>query len=181
MEHLNASGYDTDKWPELLQSYEQVFRPLVHRDLVLLELGVHRGGSLKLWRDYFARGRIVGLDSELIQVADSTGRIRLYQGSQDDTSLLDRLARAEAPNGFDIIIDDASHIGHLTRTSFWHLFIHQLKPGGYYAIEDWGTGYWGSWPDGHDYAWASDSPLREDWRPRMSLQESSHARISKPP
>ena len=38
MEHLNASGYDTDKWPELLRSYEEVFRPLVDRDLVLLEL-----------------------------------------------------------------------------------------------------------------------------------------------
>ena len=170
---LDASGYDTDKWPELLQSYEEAFSPFVDQDVVLLELGVHRGGSLKLWRDYFIRGRIIGLDTERCQIDDPTGRIRVYHGSQDDIALLDRLARTEAPNGFDIIIDDASHVGHLTRTSFWHLFTHQLKPGGYYAIEDWETGYWGSWRDGHDYAWAPDSPLREDWRPRASPPEST--------
>jgi hypothetical protein len=45
-----------------------------------------------------------------------------------------------APEGFDIIIDDASHIGELTKTAFWHLFDNHLKPNGLYAIEDWGTG-----------------------------------------
>jgi hypothetical protein len=53
-----------------------------------------------------------------------------------------------APDGFDIIIDDASHIGELTKTTFWHLFHHHLKPGGLYAIEDWGTGYFDDFPDG---------------------------------
>jgi hypothetical protein len=53
-----------------------------------------------------------------------------------------------APDGFDIIIDDASHIGELTKTTFWHLFHHHLKPGGLYAIEDWGTGYLDDFPDG---------------------------------
>src|SRR5438309_8699047 len=50
-----------------------------------------------------------------------------------------------APEGFDVIIDDCSHIGELTRISFWHLFEHHLKPGGLYVIEDWSTGYWDSW------------------------------------
>lgn len=53
-----------------------------------------------------------------------------------------------APEGFDIIIDDASHIGELTRIAFWHLFDNHLKPGGLYVIEDRGTGYWDDWPDG---------------------------------
>jgi hypothetical protein len=47
-----------------------------------------------------------------------------------------------------VIIDDCSHIGALSRISFWHLFERHLKRGGIYAIEDWGTGYWNSWPDG---------------------------------
>jgi len=53
-----------------------------------------------------------------------------------------------APEGFDIIIDDCSHIGEFTAVSFWHLFDRHLKPGGLYVIEDWGTGYMRGTPDG---------------------------------
>jgi hypothetical protein len=62
--------------------------------------------------------------------------------------LLDRIGRERAPHGFDIVIDDASHIGWQARRSFWHLLAHHVRPGGIYAIEDWGTGYWDDWPDG---------------------------------
>ena len=105
-------------------------------------------GSLLLWRDYFELGLIAGLDANAISILDPTGRIRLYQGMQQDCRLLDRIRREVAPDGFDVIIDDASHIGTYTRISFWHLFLNHLKPGGIYVIEDWGTGYWDTWPDG---------------------------------
>ena len=60
--------------------------------------------------------------------------------------------RAErAPDGFDVVIDDAAHVGQLARISFWHIFEHHLKPGGYYFIEDWGTGYWPEYPDGRHF------------------------------
>ena len=58
------------------------------------------------------------------------------------------MAIETAPDGFDIIIDDASHLGELTKISFWHLFEKHLKHGGIYAIEDWPTGYYDDWPDG---------------------------------
>ena len=57
-------------------------------------------------------------------------------------------ARKTAPEGFDIIIDDASHFGDLTKIAFWHLLDNHLKPSGLYVIEDWGTGYWSDWPGG---------------------------------
>jgi SAM-dependent methyltransferase len=150
---LNASKYDTDKaqHTHYLRNYEEYFRPLLDRDIRLLELGVLHGGSLQLWRDYFERGRIVGLDLNPVEIEDPTGRIRFYQGGQQDTVLLDRIARECAPEGFDIIIDDCSHVGDLARVSFWHLFDNHLKPGGLYVIEDWGTGYWDAWPDGVRY------------------------------
>jgi SAM-dependent methyltransferase len=147
---LDASGYDTDKAVNVhyLRNYEALFSPLVHKDIRLFELGVRRGGSLLLWRDYFPQGMIAGLDLEPVSVVDPSGRIRIYQGRQEDTALLDRIARETAPGGFDIIIDDCSHIGELTRATFRHLFDRHLKPGGIYVIEDWGTGYWQRWPDG---------------------------------
>lgn len=163
---LDASKYDTDKavHTHYLRNYEEYFRPLRGRDVRLLELGVLKGGSLLLWRDYFERGVIAGLDLNPAPIEDPTGRIRIYQGGQQDTELLDRIARECAPEGFDVIIDDCSHVGELARVSFWHLFEHHLKPGGLYVIEDWGTGYWDFWPDGVRYhprrGPAGHSPLR---------------------
>jgi len=150
---LDASNYDTDKaaHTHYLRNYEEYFRPLLDKDVRLLELGVLKGGSLLLWRDYFERGVIAGLDLNPAQVEDPTGRIRLYRGGQHDTELLDRIARECAPEGFDVIIDDCSHVGELARASFWHLFENHLKPGGLYVIEDWGTGYWDFWDDGVRY------------------------------
>jgi hypothetical protein len=147
---IDASRYDTDKaeHPHYLQAYEEYFRPLLKNDIRLLELGVYKGGSLLLWRDYFEQGLIVGLDLDPIKLDDPAGRIRIYQGMQQDRELLNRIARENAPQGFDVIIDDCSHIGELTRISFWHLFDNHLKPGGIYVIEDWSTGYWDSFFDG---------------------------------
>lgn len=147
---LDAANYDTDKaeHSHYLRNYEAYFQPLLQQEVRLLELGIYRGGSMLLWRDFFPRGIIVGLDLNSVDVPDESGRIRLYQGQQQDTGLLDRIAKENAPSGFDIIIDDCSHIGELTRISFWHLFDNHLKPGGIYVIEDWSTGYWDSFFDG---------------------------------
>ena len=149
--YLNAAGYATDKSELYLKNYQEHFSSLVDKDMKLLELGIHKGGSLLLWRDYFKKGKIVGLDPDKITLEDSSGRIIMYQGLQQDCGLLDRIRQETAQDGFDIIIDDASHIGSLTRISFWHLFEHHLKPGGIYVIEDWRTGYWDAFIDGKQY------------------------------
>ena len=150
---INPAGYGFDKVKAvaLAECYEEHFAPLVGKEIKLLELGVWKGASLLFWRDYFENGTIIGIDSNPVYIDDPTGMIHIYQGYQQDTELLDRVAREQAPNGFDIIIDDCSHIGRLARVSFWHLFQNHLKPGGLYAIEDWYTGYWDKWPDGRRY------------------------------
>ncbi len=152
---LDASKYDTDKsaHPHYLRNYENYLQPLLGQEVKLLELGIYKGGSLQLWRDYFPQGIIAGLDLSPPGIYDPTGRIRVYQGQQEDVLLLDRIAQETAPDGFDVIIDDCSHIGELTRISFWHLFDHHLRPGGLYVIEDWSTGYWDTFFDGIGYSY----------------------------
>ena len=139
------------KEPHIRRLYEQWFAHLADKDIRLLELGVYQGDSLVLYRDYFKNGIMVGLDMNPVHIADPTDRIHLYQGYQQDTALLDLIGRQQAPEGFDIIIDDCSHIGELTRVSFWHLFQNHLKPGGIFAIEDVNTAYAPHWPDGKRY------------------------------
>ena len=146
---LSLEQYDSDKIAShYLERYDSILEPWLEKRIVLLELGVHKGGSLLLWRDYFPLGTIVGIDISLPKEFKPTERIHIYEGSQADPKFLSRVANETAPDGFDIIIDDASHIGELTKIAFWHLFDNYLKPNGLYVIEDWGTGYWDNWPDG---------------------------------
>jgi hypothetical protein len=104
-----------------------------------------------VWRDYFRNGHIIGLDLERVDIDDQTSSIHTYQGDQRDLNLLDRIRAERAPEGFDVIIDDASHVAEYTKISFWHLFDNHLKSGGIYVIEDWRVGYWEAWPDGAKY------------------------------
>jgi hypothetical protein len=150
---LRTMTHGTEKPLSYLLRYEAAFAHLVEHEVKLLELGIAKGASLLMWRDYFTKGTIIGLDQNTIEIDDPTGRIHQYHGAQEDTELLSRIVQEQAPNGFDIIIDDCSHIGELTRISFWYLFEY-LKPGGIYVIEDWGTGYWSGhvcYPDGRRY------------------------------
>ena len=149
---LCLERYDTDKVSNgYLQWYDPILQPLVGQKITVLELGVLNGGSLLLWRDYFPGGTVVGIDRQLPSDVAGEERIHMFQGNQDDTAFLSDVARRTAPSGFDLIIDDASHIGTLTSVAFWHLFDNHLKSSGLYAIEDWGTGYWDDWPDGRSY------------------------------
>ncbi|MGV7222856.1 MAG: class I SAM-dependent methyltransferase [Nitrospinales bacterium] len=148
---INSNGFDTDKSQQYLNNYEDFFYLLSDKRIHLLELGFKNGGSLLMWRDYFEKGIIVGIDRHPIQIEDPSVRIHMYTGLQQDKEFLDHVCRESAPDGFDVIIDDCSHIGELTRISFWHLFNNHLKPGGIYVIEDWGTGYWDTYSDGRRF------------------------------
>lgn len=131
--------------------YDRYFSEFSGRPAALLELGVYNGMSLKVWASYFPTGTAVGVDlrdpgpdftaySNIVyEVADQTDRLRLIE-----------ICKAHAPEGFDIIIDDASHVGYYSASSFSVLFPY-LKSGGLYIIEDWGTGYYDDWPDGGHY------------------------------
>jgi SAM-dependent methyltransferase len=149
-QRLTEIPHQTDK-AEYLPHYERHLAKWRDEPIVLFELGVDKGASLELWRAYLSRASIVGLDEKPLTLDDKSGRIKLYRGRQEDLDLLERIAREQAPAGFDVIIDDASHIAASTRASFWFLFERHLKPGGIYAIEDWGTGYWHDWPDGRAF------------------------------
>jgi hypothetical protein len=146
---LNLDCYNTDKITHrYLDVYDPILAPWVDKEIKLLEIGIHKGGSLQLWRDYFRLGTIAGIDIKLPHNFAPGERIQIFSGSQADEQFLSEVACKTAPEGFDIIIDDASHIGTLTKTAFWHLFDNHLKPGGLYVIEDWGTGYLDDFPDG---------------------------------
>jgi SAM-dependent methyltransferase len=134
-----------------LPIYEQMLEPLRRRTFTLLELGVWGGHSLEMWRDAFPRANIIGVDL-LPPDVDLGRRVHIVQGDQTDVALMRRVREEYAPAGFDVIIDDASHIGITTARSLQIIYAEHLRPGGLYFIEDWGTGYLPAWHDGGQFS-----------------------------
>jgi hypothetical protein len=112
--------------------YERYLRSWRRRRFTLLELGVYRGQSLRAWRAYFPKARIVGLDIDP-DAAQRAGDFTVYVGSQADPDLLSQVKRDLS--SLDVVIDDASHLNELTVASFRQLF-PQVSSGGLYFIED---------------------------------------------
>ncbi|ORA76732.1 hypothetical protein BST28_20635 [Mycolicibacter kumamotonensis] len=142
--------FGTDKWGGHWYApyYQRYFEPYREQSVKVLEIGVGGydppdlgGESLRMWKHYFRRGLIYGLD--VFEKADlSESRLSVLQGDQGDEQFLDSLARQVGP--FDIVIDDGSHFSHHVITSFNALFPH-VRPGGLYVIEDLQTSYWPGW------------------------------------
>ncbi len=167
--------YDSDKVAGYYEIYRRFLEPLRWKRIYLMEIGIHRGGSLAFWRDYLPLAKIAGVD---VQIPEETARqfpgedgVRCFEGNQTDCRFLSRVAEETAKNGFDVVIDDACHFGVESKVSFWHLFDHHLKPGGLYFIEDWGTGYWDDWSDG------KSMDLEEHTRTPSSLASHTHGMV----
>jgi cephalosporin hydroxylase len=140
---------DVGTKPESIwRDYEPLLAPLAHLPLNILEVGVHNGVSIRTFATYFEKPRIVGLDLSLPAI-DLSGypSIALFECDQRDSARINTICARHMPDGIDIVIDDASHVGEYSLDTYRALFPH-VKAGGLYVIEDWGTGYMPQWGDG---------------------------------
>jgi hypothetical protein len=144
------------------ETYERFFGPRRQDKLVIFEVGVFNGESTKIFSRYFDQAVIIGIDHDLKPIdLDGFNNVTLYQGDQRDESFLLELVSRHAPNGIDIVIDDASHIGSLSKRTFEILF-PAVRSNGLYVVEDWGTGYWCDWIDGEVYQVHDARPFHKD-------------------
>ncbi len=116
----------------------------------VLELGIYQGGSTAFLAHLLHPDRLVALDitptrvAELDRFVEDHGLrdvVRLHYGTdQTDVAALERILDEDfGDTPPDLVIDDASHLLDLTRSTFEILF-PRLRPGGTYVIEDWGFG-----------------------------------------
>ncbi len=142
-----AVRYGSDKWGGLhwfARRYEDHFRRFRDEPVRLLEIGIggyqdpdEGGASLKMWKHYFRRGTVCGMDLFAKKGLDEP-RITTVIGDQADRGLLADVAGRRGP--FDIVIDDGSHKNDHILATFAALFPH-VRPGGFYVIEDLWTAY----------------------------------------
>jgi hypothetical protein len=133
---MPSAGFATDKISHgYLPTYTHIARTLGPAARIC-ELGVWNGGSLDMWRSLFPEATIAGVDNDPEAYwPDDAIKIAM---NQDDPGLARVLDSHEG--GWDLIVDDASHDGKLTRAALDNLW-PLVSPGGFYVIEDWFTGF----------------------------------------
>lgn len=104
----------------------------------MLEIGVFRGASAKMWNDFYGNDELDLFLLDLYKDPDNVSPrwVRNHGwtpiiGDQSDLNVLSSIKEQ-----FDVIIDDGSHNAHHQILSFKALFLNNIKGGGLYVIED---------------------------------------------
>jgi len=130
------------KWLHYFPVYDEAFKDIADAPARILEIGVGRGGSLRLWRRLFPKAvHVVGIDTResCRRAQDPAQSIFVEIGAQQDVDFLAELV--DKFGRFDVIIDDGSHMSSHQIASFNFLFKDGLAETGTYVIEDTHSAY----------------------------------------
>ncbi len=128
------------KWWHYFEVYHRYFNKFVGTQVRILEIGVYKGGSLQMWKDYFGnKAVIIGIDIDKNCKQYEDNQIHICIGSQNNIEFLQKVSEKYGP--FDIVLDDGSHFMEHQILTFETLF-PLLKPEGIYLCEDTHTSYW---------------------------------------
>lgn len=99
--HNNIAESDKGTVHTFLPFYDHLFKEKRKKDIVLLEIGVKKGGSLAMWQEYFSDGSVIcGIDQKKPKIELPNVLI----GNAYDLKTVKKV-----PTRLDIIIDDGSH------------------------------------------------------------------------
>lgn len=146
---LSSARGDLHKWHHYFDIYERHLARYRGRAFRFLEIGVFRGGSLQLWRDYFGpEALIVGLDRDpaCARFDGAFGHVRI--GDQADPGFLRAVLDEFGP--LDAVLDDGGHTAQQQIVSFEVLY-PELAADGVYLCEDTHTSYWKSFQDSTEH------------------------------
>ena len=128
------------KWDHYFEIYDRHFKKYKDKDVVLLEVGVSRGGSLQMWSDYFGKGsKFYGIDIDPRCKEFENENTKIFIGSQSDKKFLGYVKDNIPP--VDILIDDGGHYMNQQIILFEELFGY-VKKNGVYLCEDTHSSYW---------------------------------------
>ena len=114
-----------DEYEKLLDEYR--------KNSTVLEIGICRGESLKMWDEYFINSEVYGIDITDIYIKDliNENKYNIIIGNATSNDILNQLSDLT----FDVIIDDGSHLIDDQINSF-NILKNRMKPNGIYIIED---------------------------------------------
>jgi len=119
--------------------YEKYFSPLKNKFLNILEIGSYSGASAASFTKYFPNSKIFCVDINISNFKFLSKRIKVFGLDATNKKMVNNFFKkiniSNEEIFFDIIIDDASH--KLSDMLFLlNTLFKNLKPNGYYVIED---------------------------------------------
>ena len=139
-----AEKYYTDKHfthDFFRQVYQKEFEKIKDSARKVVELGVHEGQSINIWREFFKNAKIIGIDCQINRAEiDNNERVELINmtvGSNDDEELENF---SKQHDDIDLFIDDGSHLMKDQQVTIAKIF-KSIKSGGIYVLEDLHTSY----------------------------------------
>ena len=139
------TGEGIIKWSNYGDIYDKHFAPFREHNINILEIGVLRGGSMRMWEKYFPKANIFGIDINEECLQYQSDRTKIFIGDQSDVSFL-RNVKAKIPK-IDILIDDGSHKEEHQKKTF-EVLSDYMKSNGKYVIEDIETSYYNEFNGG---------------------------------
>lgn len=140
--YFNERHKCVNKWMHYFEVYDRYFSRYRGKNLTILEIGVFKGGSLQMWKDYFHtsdnRVKVYGIDIDPECKALEEENIEIFIGSQEDRKFLQKVK--ERVGKVDILIDDGGHTMNQQIISFEELF-DIVDDNGIYLCEDLHTSY----------------------------------------
>lgn len=114
--------------------YDLLLQPYLTRDVNVLEIGVKKGGSLKLWRELFSPDSFIyGIDIDQgVSSFLRDAHVKVLAMDSTDAALV---TAALGGLQFDIIVDDGDHSPRWQAWTF-NILAQFLKPTGVYIVED---------------------------------------------
>ena len=136
-----ADPYRTDKntWHSYLDLYQSLLEKRRESAKNVLEIGIHRGGSIKMWYDFFPNAVIHALDilhiNEIWSEIQHKNRICLYTSMDAYNEEIFRRTFLEKNIKCDFLIDDGPHTLE-TQKEFIRLYSQLMTEDGILIIED---------------------------------------------
>ena len=139
---LNNTKKIIHKCDHYFPIYERHFSKFKNTPIKFLEIGVFKGGSLQMWKDYFGpESTIIGVDIDPACKAheDLSNNIHVRIGDQKDPALLQSILNEFGSP--DIVLDDGGHqmVDIISTFKYLHPKLHNTA---LYMVEDLCTAYW---------------------------------------
>jgi hypothetical protein len=132
-----AEKYTTDKHyghDFFDKVYQLEFDKIKESAKKVVELGVHEGQSINIWREFFTNAEIIGIDFEMNRAnIDDFNRVKLLEFNVNVGNTLIEFSNDNVD--IDLFIDDGSHAMKDQQVVLAKLF-KSIKSGGMYVLED---------------------------------------------
>lgn len=164
-----------DKWYPYFNVYEKHVSKFRNKPCKFLEIGVQRGGSLEMWKQYLGEtAQIYGIDNDPdVENIKFDFEVDITIGDQADLEFWKEYSNKHGM--FDVIIDDGGHTMVQQENTLLSMF-NKVNYGGLYIVEDTHTSYWENFGGG----FKNEKSFIEKTKYLIDLLHSRHIDKEKP-